>query len=425
MPQTKDTVRQMISDYINQHQDELIKKVQEAVRIRSIIGEEQAIQTFMKQLYESIGLDVVEVQPDLDELSKHEAYVASGFPLSDRKNLVGIWQGKGQGKSLTLHGHIDVVSEEPVEMWTKNPLGGEIEGNRLYGRGAYDMKSGVIANWFAVKTLKELGIEPKGTVQLHSTIEEESGGGAGALAVLDAGYVTDGFVTTEPSDLDVCISHVGVMYFRVRVFGKTAHAARTQDGINAISKMYKVFHALEKLEEKRAKEVKFELYSKRTGGQAVNLNLGTLEAGDWVSSVPGEAVLQCRIGFIPGETRADIKALVEKTIADAVKDDDWLQQYPPEIEWFGWSTEAWYQDTQDPYVQSFLQTYEQVIGKKAEIIGATGGLDSRFTAYYGKPSLSFGVRGGNLHGPDEYVEIDSIIEVTKVLANHIVDWTES
>ena len=126
MPQTKDTVRQMISDYINQHQDELIKKVQEAVRIRSIIGEEQAIQTFMKQLYESIGLDVVEVQPDLDELSKHEAYVASGFPLSDRKNLVGIWQGKGQGKSLTLHGHIDVVSEEPVEMWTKNPLGGEI-----------------------------------------------------------------------------------------------------------------------------------------------------------------------------------------------------------------------------------------------------------------------------------------------------------
>src|SRR5690625_2322661 len=161
------------------------------------------------------------------------------------------------------------------------------------------MKSGVIANWFALKCLIDLGIELKGTVQLHSTIEEEAGGGLGALACLDDGYVTDGYVTSEPFHLNVCISHAGIMYFRVFVKGKSAHAAHSQEGVNAISKMYKVFHALEQLEEKRAAEITFDLFEKRTGGQAVNLNLGTLKGGNWVSNVADEATLECRIGFIP------------------------------------------------------------------------------------------------------------------------------
>lgn len=416
--------RKAISDYIDDNQEYLISHIQRAVQIKSLVGQEQAMQEFMRERYEEIGLETFEFQPDFDKLSKHEAFIDSGIPFDGRKNVIGILQGAKNGQSLTLHGHVDVVSPEPLQSWTQNPWGGDIVGNRLYGRGALDMKSGLLANWFSLKTLLDLGIHPEGTVQLHSTIEEEAGGGGGALACLEEGYVTDGFLTTEPHALRLTVAHVGIMYFRVKVFGKTAHASNTQDGVNAIGKMYKIYHALEALDQKRAKEVEFDLFKKGSGGQSVNLNLGTLRAGDWVSTVAGEAILECRIGFIPGETRADIKRLINETVANAIEGDAWLEEHPPEIEWFGWSTEAWYQDPNDAYVRSFKHTGEETLGRDIEVIGRTGGNDARFTQYYGKAGIAFGPRGANMHGPDEYVEIDSILDTAKVLANHILDWTK-
>lgn len=416
----------LISDYIDKHQDELIKHIQKSVQIKSLVGQEQEMQQFMKERYEEIGLKVIESEPDYAQVSKHEAYVDSGFPLEGRTNIVGIYEGSEDAKSLTLQGHVDVVSAEPEEVWTYDPWGAEIVGNRMYGRGALDMKSGLLANWFALKTLLDLDLKPKGTVQLHSTIEEESGGGGGALALMEEGFLTDGYITTEPHALRVTVAHSGVMYFRVKVVGKTAHAARTQQGINAIGKIYKIYHALEELDRKRGEEVVFDLIHEASDGRSCNLNLGTLRAGDWVSSVAGWAELECRVGFIPGESRKDIKTLIEDTIAEAIKGDEWLEAHQPEIEWFGWSTEAWYQDPKHPYVQAFIESAKKTLGKDdIQIIGRTGGNDARFTQYYDRPGIGFGPDGEYSHGPDEYVEIDSIIETTKVLANHILDWTSA
>lgn len=412
---------EFISDYIDENKDVLISKIQQAIRIKSLTGQEQKMQQFMKGLYVELGLTTIESEPDFNKVSKHSAFIDSGFPIDDRKNIIGIYEG-GKGRSLTLHGHADVVPPEPVSAWSYDPWGGEIVGNRLYGRGSLDMKSGLLANWFALKTLLDLNIKPKGTIQLHSTIEEEAGGGLGALSCLEEGYITDGFITTEPQGLRVAISHAGILYFRVKVFGRTAHAARTQEGINAIGKMYKIYHGLMELDKKRAKEIEFPLFSKSHGGPPVNINIGTIKAGDWVSNVPGEATIEVRIGFIPGETREQIKKIVKDTIDNISKDDPWLESHPPILEWYGWSGEPWFQDPNDPYIVSFLQKANETLKTNVEIIGMTGGLDSRFTQYYNKPGLAFGPIGANLHGPDEFVEIDSIISTTKVLANHIVDW---
>lgn len=416
-------VSSRIDQYIDEHSHELIAQIQKAIRIKSLVGQEQNMQKFMKERYEEIGLEITEFEPDYETLSKHEAFVDSGFSFNGRKNVIGIFKGGDDKKSLTLHGHVDVVSPEPVENWTKDPWGAEVEGNRLYGRGSADMKAGLIANWFALKTVLDLGLKPKGVVQLHSVIEEEAGGGGGALACLEEGFLTDGFISTEPHALQVTISHAGIMYFRIKVLGKTAHAGLAHLGVNAISKMYKIYNALEKLDEKRAKEVQFELFN-RGSGQSVHLNRGVLKAGDWVSNVAGEAVLECRIGFIPGETRNDIKNLINDTVQEAIKGDEWLKENPPTIEWFGWSTEAWYQDPQHPYITSFINSAEQTLGQDVNYIGRASGNDARFTQYYGKAGICFGPKGANIHGPDEYVEIDSVIKVAKVLANHIVDWCD-
>lgn len=149
-----------------------------------------------------------------------------------------------------------------------------------------------------------------------------------------------------------------------------------------------------------------------------------MEAGDWVSSVAGWAVLECRLGFIPGETREEMKELIENTIKEAIKGDEWLEAHPPELEWFGWTTEAWYQDPEHPYVQEFIKSAKETLNQdEIKVIGRTGGNDARFTQYYNRPGIGFGPSGEYSHGPDEYVEIDSIIETAKVLANHILDWT--
>lgn len=416
-------IHKVISNYIEAHQEELIESVQNAVQIQSVIGNEHEMQFFMKNKFKQIGLEVEELEPNLKNLSGHEAFVDSGIPFQGRKNVIGIFRGEeNKGKSLTLHGHVDVVSPQPLEKWTMDPWGGEIEGNRLYGRGSADMKSGLLANWFALKAVLESGHEPKGMVHLQSVIEEESGGGGGALSCLEEGYITDGFISTEPHALRVTVAHAGIMYFRVRVLGKTAHGGMAHLGVNAIDKMIKIYQALIELDHKRAKEKYYDLFHKGSG-QSVHLNRGTFRAGDWVSSVAGFAEIECRISFIPGETRSMIKQLIEDTVVNSVQGDEWFDINPPKIEWFGWSTEPWYQNANSPYVQSFLQTAQQTLNRDIKIIGRASGNDARFTQYYNMPGICFGPIGENLHGPDEFVEINSFVETAKVLANHIVDWT--
>lgn len=417
-------MKEKIRNYIEENKDELIKTVQEVVQIETVIGNEMAGQQYMKKKYEELGLDIHEFEPNYEKMKAHEAFVDSGIPFEGRKNLIGIHRGTGGGKSLTLHGHMDVVSPEPVSNWTVDPWGGEIKDGKLYGRGSADMKSGLIANWFALKTLIDLDYPIKGDVQLHCVLEEESGGGGGALACMEEGFLTDGYISSEPHNLQMTISHAGVMYFRIKVKGKTAHAGLAHEGVNAISKMYKVYNALEELSEWRAENIRFKLYEQGSG-QAVHLNLGTLQAGDWVSTVPGEAVLESRMSFIPGETRADMKKLIHDTVLKAIKGDEWLEKHPPEIEWFGWSTEPWYQDPDHPIVKTFQETAGGVLGRDVNVIGRAAGNDARFTQYYDRAGICFGPIGENMHGPDENVDLDSVVEVANVFANYIINWTES
>jgi acetylornithine deacetylase len=307
-----------------------------------------------------------------------------------------------------------------VDAWRHDPWGAAIEGNRLYGRGAVDMKAGVIANLFALKALMNAGVEPCGDVMLQSVIEEEAGGGGGTLACLMAGFTADGMIIPEPFMMPV-ISHPGILYFRVKVKGLTAHAAHSQLGVNAIGKMVKVYEALVDLDRRRAATVKFPLYHK-IEGRSCHLNIGTLKAGDWVSTVAGFAEMACRISFIPGESMAETKRTVEQLIAEVARVDDWMKAHPPEVEWFGWQTEPWYQDPDDPFIKTVLPCFESVCGQKLEISGATGGLDNRFSLYFGFPSICFGPNGSNYHSYDEYVELDSLVLTAKAVALATVDW---
>lgn len=413
-------IAERIVKAVDERRKEIVDLLSDLVRIPSVIGHEARAQEFVAGQFRSLGLSVETFVPDRAKLETHEAFIDSGFALEGRPNVIGLLSGDSGRKSLILNGHIDVVSPEPMDQWNHDPWGAEIEGNRLYGRGAADMKAGLTANISAIKILLDLGLKPEGEVLLQSVIEEEGGGGGGTLACLMEGYTADGMIIPEPLPV-VCISHSGILYFRVRVKGKTAHAGRAHAGVNAIGKMAKIYHALEDLNARRQAMVKFPLFQ-RMGTPACHLNVGTLKAGDWPSTVAGFAEMECRISFIPGETREQIRKTIENAVSEVAAADEWLKDHPPVVEWFGWKAEPWYQDPRNPLVQDTLKNVQVITGEKTEPLGSPAGLDTRFAAYFGFPSLSYGPAGELTHGIDEYVNLDSLITATKVIALTTLDW---
>lgn len=414
-------VQKRICHEIEKMNDEIVQSLQNLVRIPSVVGQERKAQEFMEEKYHSLGLQVTRFQPDINKIKDHPAFIDTGMSYDDRPNIIGILPGHSDSPSLILNGHVDVVSPEPVEAWSRDPWGGQIEGDKIYGRGTGDMKAGLLANFFALKGILKSGFKPKGMVMLQSVTDEEAGGGGGTLASLLEGFKADAMVCTEPHNLNITISHAGINYFRVKVIGKTSHAGLAHLGINAIGKMYLIYQALIELDEKRGREVRFALFEKGSG-RSCHINIGTMKAGDWPSNVAGNAEMECRIGFIPGEKMGDIKKMIENTIHEVAQRDPWLKEHPPIVEWFGWHADPWFQDPSHPFVHSFKESAEAVLGRETQFIGRAGGIDSRFSQYFNMVAACTGPIASNIHGIDEYVEIPSMIQVAQILAMTALNW---
>lgn len=434
-----DDLQIRISDWIDEHAGEMIAALAELVRIPSIVGNEGAAQALMRERYLAAGLDVDVFEADRAALQAHPAFVDSGIAFAGRPNVVGVLAGAGGGRSLTLNGHVDVVSPEPISAWTHSPFGAEIlpshvigggagGGGRMFGRGTQDMKSGVIANLFAARALKECSAQLQGDLILQSVIEEEAGGGGGTLACFERGYLADGFIATEPHWHDISIAHPGILYFRVVVDGKSAHAGRAHQGVNAAVEAAPIIAMLGEWDKERAATLHFEPFERidPPAKRSCHLNVGVVRAGDWPSTVPGRCEIDVRMSFVPGETEAGVKQEIATRVHAIAQRSTWLRDHPPRIEYFGWHAEPWIQDEQHPFVQSFVACVNQVrrtINEPLPVpMGLTAGLDTRFAGLYGVPAFAWGPKGANLHGADEYVELDSMIEVARTLAVFATQW---
>jgi len=416
----KDDIKQRVFRYIESKRNEIVRTISELVRIPSLTGQEAEAQKYMRRLYSELGLKVTAQDADYDKISRHKAYVKSDFDYRGRPNIVGVMEGESSAKSLILNGHIDVVSPEPVAEWKFSPWEGKVAGNKLYGRGACDMKAGLMASYHAFKSLLETGLKPEGTVILQSVIEEETMAGGGTLACLLEGFTADGLIITEPN-MKIIITHPGVLFFKVKVMGKSAHAGVAHIGVNAIGKMNIIYEALVELDERRARENRHPLFEKHAG-RSCHLNIGTYRAGDWISTVAGCAEIECRMSHLPSESVAEVKQQVQQTVKRAAEGDEWLRQHRPEVIWYERQVVPWEQAADDPFILAFKSTADRTLKANIEISGATWGLDTRLAPFFNMPAITFGPNGGNIHGVNEYVDIDSVIDCIKVLAAFVVDW---
>lgn len=409
--------RRTLFEAIDQRTDELIDLVAELVKRPSELGNEAQVQEFVAEHLRGTTDDVE--MWDLDDSILEQPNAGnSGVPFPGRPNVTGKIAGAGGGRSLILNGHVDVVSPEPVEQWTHDPWGAEIVGETMFGRGAFDMKSGVAANLFLPRLLKDLGIRLGGDLTIHSVIEEEcTGNGSLAASLRDR---ADAALVTESTGRSAPIGHLGVIWFRVAIQGRSAHAGWATQGVNAIVKSVPIIQALHQLDADLNVNV-HPMYADID--HPINLNIGVMRSGDWPSTVPGEAEIRCRVSFFPDMSREEMHRTIEARIAAACAGDPWLEAHPPVITYDGFDTDGCVISIDDPFFRALENASLDATDLPLTPRAMTAVNDMRYYIFQGVPSTCFGAEGGNAHGVDEWLDLRSMPTVARTMAALLVDWS--
>jgi acetylornithine deacetylase len=414
-------MQQGIAEAVATLRPEIVAALQELVRIPSQTGHEGPAQDAVARLMRAHDLDVDVWEPDATELEPHAEFVTLGRDFIGRPNVVGVFRGKGGGRSLILNGHIDTVEVGDPAAWSHSPLGGDISGGRLYGRGACDMKGGIVANLFALRALRLAGFHPAGDVFVESTISEEDGG-AGALAAVLRGYVADGALISEPTNLAIVTAQGGALMFRLEVHGLSAHACVRDEGVSAVEKFAYLHHGLLEFETRRSAEITHPLYA----GMRIKapINIGVVRGGSWASSVPESLVAEGRAGLVPGEELETFKTELAAEIARLANADPWLQEHLPEVTWLNGQFAPAGVPVDSPLVEALCQAWQMTNSSSARVEGVTYGADMRhFVLTGGVPCVMFGAGDVRLaHSPNESIPIDDLLAAITTTAVFIANW---
>src|SRR5215218_4593221 len=281
--------------------------------------------------------------------------------------------------TVLLHGHIDVVPGHPEQFEPR------MEGERLYGRGAYDMKGALAAMLLAFAELRSvdrvrvrLGIVP----DEESEEDEEDRGAARLIA---SGFLADFAITGEPTDMDIGVAAKGVLAMRLAVSGRAAHGATPWLGHNAILRAYEVFRQLEALPFASESSALFDRPS---------INLGRILGGDALNKVPDACVIDIDVRYLPEQEPREILAAVRE-----LPDVEVLRTFvrvPAHV------------SRSDPYVGALRAAVGRSTRGDVLSVGRDGASDAVSFLQAGIPAVEFGPSGAGHHGPDEWVSMSSL-----------------
>jgi acetylornithine deacetylase len=389
--------------------------------------QEAELQEHLANRMRAFGAEIDLFEPDGAAL-EGKPLVPPGLEFNGRPQLIATKRGGGDGPSLLLNGHIDVVSVEPRADWTSDPFTAEVRDGNLYGRGACDMKGGIAAMVLAVETLCSLGIELSGDLVIATNTDEESSG-AGGTALVEHRLSADAAIVTEPTGFDIWVACRGSEYGVVRVPGRPGHAEVRQpdwrDGgaVNAIEKAVVVLEAIGSLRRE---------WAGRAGLEHSFLSRPSLlatmaRAGEWPVTYPAACELTIAVMYLPAQADergwgADVRREVEQWIARETTADDWLSEHPPQLEWWPNAVMPCEVPISEPVVATMLDATRDV-GHP----GRVGGLDSWYdgatlTKLAGIPSIAYGPPGFDrdgvsvAHMVDEYVPIDGLVGCAQGIA---------
>jgi acetylornithine deacetylase len=381
--------------------------LEELVSEPSVVGNEAGAQRVVAGELARLGFDVRELEVP-DAIGEHPGSGVPQLPYAGRPVIVG--ERAGRGRSLLVNGHVDVVPPGVADLWSGDPFEPRLDDGWLYGRGAGDMKAGFAMALLAIGGLLDAAPEAiAGPLSFVSVIEEECTGN-GTLAAAEAGVLADAVVLPEPTNLELMLDGIGVLWLELTVEGRSAHAHQPREGANAIAIALPLILAL--------RDLATELNPDGDGRHA--LNVGTFHGGDWQSSVPGVARIGARIGFPTGWPVAEAQEHVTRTLERAAREDRWLADHPPRLRFNGFRAEGYALDRRHALVRTLEEAHTDVLGAPPAVADGTATTDARtYLNRFGVPAVCYGPRVRNIHGVDEAVEVESIVTGARVLARFL------
>lgn len=409
---------------VDRYADDHLQLLTDLVRCPTTLGHERAGQEILYRHLRRMGLECEMWDLDLGELMGNPNFAPVDWASVSRPNLRGVLEPTGSGgKSLVLNGHIDVVSPEPLDSWTYDPWGATITDGRMYGRGALDMKGGLVAALLAIQAAKNSGIELRGPVIFESVIEEECTGNGMLAARLRSGFV-DGAVITELTNLKALTATPGVVWFEVTVRGKAAYVGDSGAYVNAIEQAVALIAGM-KPPMVAALNANFDHPAYAQYAQPLTLSVGKIEGGDWPSNVPLVCRFTCRMSFPIGWSFAQVRTFVHAQITKAASADPWLAQNLPSVSFPGFRALGWSISENAPIIQMLDSCHQATFQRPLERGAFMGTADGRyFDLVAGEQAVYYGPAGANMHAPDEYVELESVLNVARVLARFVIEWCE-
>lgn len=363
-----------------------ISILQDVIRIKSVNGNEKEVAEYFQNLLKEYDIE--------SELVDYEE--------PGRSNLVATIQ-KGEGKTLGISGHLDVVSAGDESQWKYPPYDAHIEGNKLYGRGSTDMKSGTTALILSLIEMKEEGIEFEGTIKLLLTVGEEVGE-LGSMQLTELGYADDldALLIAEPTSYSIVYAHKGSINYTVESHGKSSHSSMPEEGINAINQLNQfITKANKEMDEVMDK------YENDILGKFIH-NITVIEGGDQVNSIPDYAKVEANIRSIPEFSNDQTVELLEKIIDEINEDLDGTLKLIVDFD---------KQPVESDPDSELIQNIQNIFDENLPLIGISATTDAaEFTkAEKDFDVVIFGPGVPSLpHQVDEYVEIDNYLEFIDV-----------
>ncbi|MFT8318503.1 MAG: M20 family metallopeptidase [Sporolactobacillus sp.] len=333
------------------------------------------------------------------------------LPYADgRTQLMATLEGEQEGKNLTFTGHLDVVPVGELP-WEHEPFGAEEADGKIYGRGASDMKSGLVAMACAMLQLKEEQAPLKGKLTFIATVGEETSS-IGAQQLVEQGYADhlDAMLIGEPTGNEISIAEKGCLWLRLTTYGRTGHGSTPEYGVNANEHMIALLSRFQS-------QFTFEFEPDDLLSEPSS-SIDVLHGGSGTNVIPDRCTVEIDMRTLPSQNHQDIVLAVRQMI-DSVRKD--IPDLKAEITILNDMCPV-KTSKEDPFVQLLISTVEEVSQRSVEPYGFSGYTDG---AYFSQAEEKFpiAVVGPGYppvaHQPDEYVEktvFFQAIEIYKTVA---------
>ncbi len=409
--------REAVRREVERARDEIVDFTAELVRVPSVNPPGDAY----REAAETLGRKLAGFGFEVEYL------VAEGYAehteSHPRVNVVGLRRGKTPRPLVHLNGHLDVVPAG--DGWTMDPFGGIVRDGRIYGRGTADMKAGIAAAVYAAESVKRAGVELGGSVEVSGTIDEESGGFAGAAFLCETGRITrervDHVIIPEPLGVDrICVGHRGVYWFEVTAHGRIAHGSMPFLGVSAIERMGRFLESVRTDLMPALGQRTTRVPVVPEGARKATLNVNSILGGQ-AGQTPQtpcvadrcSAVFDRRFLLEEGfeATKKEIERLLEKQ-GDGFELQDLMVVHPVQT------------PEDSPLIAALERTIREIVGREATRIASPGTYDHKHVTRIGGIEHCVAYGPGILelaHQVDEYCEVEDLVRSTSVLALTLFD----